>query len=148
MKIKIVYEKEKLMNQLMSNKVLLLLLISIVTIINVSNAQSFEIHKRGMLHETVFNTGDIGRPWVTGTLGDNTNVPLLEWPSYSRTVVNGISYDGQHNIIGAGIYLGANLDTIGGAGAAARIFSFCGGVGTGQRTRNCRKQMGVSSFYN
>ena len=118
------------MNQIMYNKSLLLLLMSIVMLVHVSKAQSYEIHKRGMLHQTVFNTGDIGRPWVTGTLGDNTNVPVFEWPPYSRTVVNGISYDGQHNIVGAGVYLGANFD--GQPGKDKRKYSICGGVGTGQ----------------
>ena len=117
------------MNQIINNKLLNFLLFSIVSLVNISNAQSFEIHNRGMLHETVFNTGDIGRPWVTGQLGDNTNVPLFEWPAYSRTVVKGISYDGQHNIVGAGVYIGANLE--GQSGKDKRIYSFCGGVGTG-----------------
>ncbi len=118
------------MNQLMCNKALLILLISIVALLNVSKAQDFKIHSRGMLHETIFNTGDIGRPWVTDQLGDKTNVPLMEWPSRSRTVVNGITYDGQHNLLGAGVYLGANLE--GQPGQDKRLWSFCGGVGTGQ----------------
>jgi len=92
------------------------------------NAQEYRIHSRGMLNETEFNTGDIGRPWVYDKVGDMTNVPLMEWPSRSRTVVNGITYDGQHNIIGAGLYLGANLDSQ--SGKQNRIYSFCGGVGT------------------
>lgn len=117
------------MNQMINNKLLNLLFFSIVSLVNTSNAQSFEIHSRGMLHETVFNTGDIGRPWVTGQLGDNTNVPLFEWPAYSRTVVQGVSYDGQHNIVGAGVYIGANLE--GQSGKDKRIYSFCGGIGTG-----------------
>lgn len=119
------------MNQLTSKKVLLLLFISILSLVGTTVAQEFKIHKRGMLHETIFNTGDIGRPWVNNGSGsgDKTNVPLMEWPSNSRTIVNGITYDGQHNILGAGVYLGANLD--GQPGQDKRIWAFCGGVGSG-----------------
>ncbi|MBD3291146.1 hypothetical protein GF337_20230, partial [candidate division KSB1 bacterium] len=49
----------------------------------------FKIHDRGMLHETVYNTGDIGRPWTTGEEGNKTNTPLMEWPSRSATIVQG-----------------------------------------------------------
>ncbi len=117
------------MKQLTYLKVLLFLFISVISMMDMAKAQDFMIHKRGMLHQTVFNTGDIARPWVTGTLGDRTNVPLMEWPAYSRTTVNGLTFDGQHNMIGAGVYLGANLE--GESGADKRIYSFCGGVGTG-----------------
>ena len=64
--------------------------------------------------------------------GDNTNVPLFEWPGNSATVTNGISYDGQHNIVGAGVYIGANPK--GQSGKDKRIYSFCGGVGSGTGT--------------
>lgn len=119
------------MNQLTSKKVLLLLFISILSLASNLLAQEFKIHKRGMLHETIFNTGDIGRPWVnnSGGSGDKTNVPLMEWPSNSRTIVNGITYDGQHNILGGGVYLGGNLE--GQPGQDKRIWSFCGAVGSG-----------------
>lgn len=117
------------MYQTMRKKALLVLMISILALLNVANAQEYKIHQRGMLHETVFNTGDIGRPWTNGSAGDRTNVPLMEWPSNSRTIVNGITYDGQHNIIGAGVYLGGNLE--GQRGDDKRIYSFCGGVGSG-----------------
>ena len=86
----------------------------------------FEIHNRGMLHETVFNTGEIGRGWHQGQAGNETNVPLMEWPGNSRTVVDGVPYDGQHNIIGGGVYIGASV-----VGDPARKFAFCGGVGSG-----------------
>ena len=114
------------MTRLMLNKILLILMVLIL--FSNLKAQEYQIHSRGMLNETVFNTGDIGRPWVTDKMGDKTNVPLFEWPSRSRTIVNNIQYDGQHNIVGAGVYIGANID--GQSGSDKRIFSFCGGVGT------------------
>ncbi|MDZ7373404.1 MAG: T9SS type A sorting domain-containing protein [candidate division KSB1 bacterium] len=92
-----------------------------------SQIREYRIHDRGMLHETVYNTGEIGRGWMTGEAGNKTSVPLMEWPSRSRTVVEGIEYSGQHNILGAGMYMAANLK--GRPGKSNRIYSFCGGVG-------------------
>lgn len=89
--------------------------------------REYRVHNRGMLHETVFNTGEIGRAWQTGEAGNKTTVPLFEWPPYSKTVLDGIEYDGQHNILGAGIYIGVNKD--GEPGEDNRIFALCGGVG-------------------
>lgn len=92
-------------------------------------AQSFEyrIHDRGMLHETVFNDGTIGRPWQTGEAGNRASTPTMEWPPYSSAVVSGIKYSGQHNILGAGMYMAANLD--GHPGKENRMYALCGGVG-------------------
>ncbi len=89
----------------------------------------FMIHSRGMLHETVFNSGDIGRPWTTGDEGNKTTTPLMEWPSRSATMVQGTRYSGQHNIIGAGVYMAANPD--GQPGMESRRYALCGAVGTG-----------------
>lgn len=89
----------------------------------------FKIHNRGMLHETVYNTGDIGRPWTTGEEGNKTNNPLMEWPSRSATVVQGTRYSGQHNLLGGGMYMAANYD--GKPGLENRVYALCGGVGTG-----------------
>ncbi|UCH62519.1 MAG: hypothetical protein JSU77_12070 [Fidelibacterota bacterium] len=93
------------------------------------NAQirEYRIHDRGMLHETVFNTGEIGRGWMTGEAGNKTSVPVFEWPSRSFTILEGIEYSGQHNILGAGVYIGANIDTL--PGEDNRLFALCGGVG-------------------
>ena len=89
--------------------------------------REYRIHNRGMLHQTVFNTGEIGRAWQTGEAGNRTSVPVFEWPPYSKTVLDGIEYDGQHNILGAGVYIGANKD--GEPGKDKRLFALCGGVG-------------------
>lgn len=89
--------------------------------------REYRIHDRGMLHETVFNTGEIGRAWQTGEAGNRTSVPLMEWPPYSKTILDGKEYDGQHNLIGAGVYIGANRDGL--PGKENRLFALCGGVG-------------------
>jgi hypothetical protein len=92
-------------------------------------AQSLDsrIHDRGTLHETVYNDGTIGRPWQTGEAGNRTTRPLMEWPSRSAVILDGIEYSGQHNLLGAGMYMAANLD--GKPGKPNRIYSLCGGVG-------------------
>ena len=94
-----------------------------------SQVREFRIHDRGMIHETVYNTGTIGRPWIVHAV---TNLPLMEWPPRSRTIIEGIEYDGHHNIYGAGIYVTANPK--GKSGRENRIFAFCGGIGTSTTT--------------
>ncbi|KAA3615267.1 MAG: T9SS C-terminal target domain-containing protein [Calditrichaeota bacterium] len=100
-----------------------------VTLLSLAQAQfrDFRVHDRGMLHETVFNTGEIGRGWETGEGGNVASKPVFEWPPYSRTIVDGIEYSGQHNMLGAGMYMAANLDGI--TGKENRIYALCGGVG-------------------
>lgn len=110
--------------------VLFLLFLLMPSFIFSQQSIKYEIHDRGMLHETLFNTGEIGRAWQTGPQGEKTDVPLMEWPGNSRVILNGTEYSGQHNIIGAGVYIAANPD--GKAGFSNRLFSFCGGVGASQ----------------
>lgn len=104
---------------------------SLIVTTTVLNAQilEFKIHDRGMLHETVYNTGDIGRPWTTGEDGNTTITPVMEWPSRSATIVDGTRYSGQHNLLGGGMYMAANLD--GSPGQINREYALCGAVGTG-----------------
>jgi hypothetical protein len=89
--------------------------------------QEYRIHDRGMLHQTVYNTGELGRPWATGSQGNQTSLPLMEWPSRSAVTLNNVPYSGQHNILGAGVHFAANPD--GSPGQANRQFAHCGGVG-------------------
>jgi hypothetical protein len=90
--------------------------------------REYRIHDRGMLHETVYNTGTIARGYQYGPAGEQTDVPLMEWPSRSRTVIDGIKYSGQHNTVGAGIYVSANIK--GNPGWDNRLFAVCGAAGT------------------
>lgn len=108
-------------------KILPMLLISCL---GFGQIREYRIHDRGMLHETVYNTGEIGRGWMTGEAGNKTAVPLFEWPSRSAVVLEGIEYSGQHNILGAGMYMAANFAAK--PGKSNRIYSFCGGVGASQ----------------
>ncbi len=90
--------------------------------------REYRIHDRGMLHETVYNTGTIARGYQYGQAGEQTDLPLMEWPSRSRTIIEGVEYSGQHNTIGGGVYISANIE--GKPGWLNRLFAFCGGVGT------------------
>ena len=111
----------------MNNKLkTVLLLFATFSLMN-GQIREYKIHNRGMLHETVFNTGEIGRAWATGEAGNVTNVPLMEWPPYSKAYVEGIEYSGQHNILGAGLYIAANVK--GNPGKDNRKYALCGGVG-------------------
>ena len=81
-------------------------------------------HRRGMLHETIYNTGEIGRSYDQGNLGIDQGYPSFEWPGRSEIVVDGVPYRGQNNSFGGGMYLAANSsDSIG------RVYAFCGAVG-------------------
>jgi len=100
-----------------------------------SGLRDYKIHDRGMIHETVYNDGCIGRSYIVHA---KTNLPLMEWPPRSRTTIQGQEYDGHHNIFGGGIYLSANekdkpgyLDAY---GNMIRRFAFCGAVGEGSVT--------------
>ena len=84
----------------------------------------FEIHSRGMLHETVFNTGEIGRAYHQGGAGNDTDVPMMEWPGNSAVTVDDIRYDGKHYTNGAGIYISAQLPD-----STERVHALQGGVG-------------------
>lgn len=97
-------------------------------IVGVTEAQvrRYEVHRRGMLHETVYNTGEIGRAYHQGQAGNATTVPLMEWPGFSATVVDDISYDGKHHILGGGIHISGDA-----ADTTQRMFAFCGAVGAG-----------------
>ena len=109
--------------------IFVLLMLLVLTTVAMSQLLEFRVHDRGMLHETVFNSGDIGRPWTTGDEGNKTNLPLMEWPSRSKTIVQGTVYSGQHNLLGGGMYMAANPDGL--QGMENRIYALCGGVGEG-----------------
>lgn len=109
-----------------TNKYILVFLIA-CSALSFAQVREYQIHKRGMLWQTVFNTGELGRAWMTGAEGNTTTVPLMEWPSRSASVLNGIEYSGQHNSIGAGVLIAGNIDSL--PGQANRLFAHCGAVG-------------------
>ncbi len=90
-----------------------------------AQSDDYRIHNRGMLHETLYNSGEIGRAYHQGQAGNQTSVPLMEWPGNSRAVVDGIEYDGMNNTLGGGVWIAADA-----ADSTRRMYAFCGGVGS------------------
>lgn len=98
--------------------------IILLLVILLSNAYSqlrdWRVHKRGMLHQTVYNTGELGRAYnAGGTIQPGT--PSMEWPPYSSMVLDRRNYPGQHNSFGSGIW-------IAGTRQSGRSYAYCGAV--------------------
>jgi hypothetical protein len=86
-----------------------------------SQQRDWRIHERGMLHQTVFNTGELGRVYnAEGTVPEG--MPSMEWPPYSRMILDRTNFPGQHNSFGSGIWLAGTRPEQG------RIFAHCGAV--------------------
>lgn len=102
------------------------------TLNSVTEAQQLrdkEYHTRGMLHETIYNTGEIGRAWFYGSGTDETSDPLMEWPGGSATIIDGIRYPGHHNSIGGGVHISANYAGANPFDTSARLYAFSGSAG-------------------
>jgi hypothetical protein len=94
-------------------------------------SRSYLIHNRGMLHQTVYNTGELGRAYDNSALKLVPGEPSFEWPgnfasgasSNFVTIVDGQQYAGHNNSYGGGVHIAA--DRVGGL---TRLYSFCGGL--------------------
>jgi hypothetical protein len=85
--------------------------------------KDYLVHKRGMLHQTVYNTGELGRKYVTSNASTELGIPSFEWPGNSATIVDGKQYTGQHNSYGGGVQISADrIDS------TNRLYAFCGGM--------------------
>jgi hypothetical protein len=85
--------------------------------------RKYAVHQRGMLHETIYNTGEIGRTYDQGDAGITKGFPSFEWPGNSAFTVDGKYYSGQHNSFGGGMQLAATRrDTV------ARLYAYCGAI--------------------
>ena len=72
-----------------ATKYLSILALAIVSSVPLAaQTRSSAIHTRGMLHETLFNTGEIGRSYTQGNAGNATAVPLMEWPGRSKVTID------------------------------------------------------------
>ena len=69
-----------------------------------------QTHTRSMLHQTVYNTGELGRAFDGGQTGMTAGFSSMEWPPNSRLIINKREYAGQHNSMGGGLYLAGALD--------------------------------------
>lgn len=82
--------------------------------------RQWQVHRRGLLHQTIFNTGELGRPYSAGgTVPEGR--PSLEWPPNSRIILERRNYPGHHNSFGSGIWLAATTPS-------GRQYAFCGAV--------------------
>ena len=88
-----------------------------------SQSRDYRIHSRGMLHQTVFNTGEIGRAYDNGTSGIIQGFPSMEWPPNSYKIIDRTVYSGQHNSFGGGLWVAGTRNTV-------RQYEFCGAVST------------------
>ena len=87
--------------------------------------RAYEIHRRGMLHQTVFNTGELGRAYDQGRGGSTPGLPSLEYPGKASVIIDAIQYNGQYNSFGGGIHAAANP-----ADTTVRLYAFCGAAGS------------------
>ena len=101
--------------------VLLLLTLGIAAAF--SQLRDFRVHKRSMLHETVYNTGELGRAFDRGDAGVTDGIPSMEWPPNSRVILDRIEYAGQHNALGGGLW-------IAGTSHGVRQYCYCGAIST------------------
>jgi len=83
-----------------------------------AQVRDWEVHRRGLLHQSVYNTGELGRAYNAGGTVQASS-PSMEWPPNSRMVLDRVNYPGQHNSFGSGIW-------IAGTRPQGRIYAFCG----------------------
>ncbi|MBN1349956.1 T9SS C-terminal target domain-containing protein [candidate division KSB1 bacterium] len=98
--------------------------IILLLIVLISNAytqmRDWRVHRRGLLHQNVYNTGELGRAYnAAGTIQSGSS--SMEWPPYSTMVLDRRNYPGQHNSFGSGIWLA-------GTRSGSRSYAFCGAV--------------------
>ncbi len=92
--------------------------------------QAFEIMDRGMLWQTVYNSGMISQAWNNSI--KKTDLPFFQWPARSKFTYNSIEYSGMQNSFGGAVYMSANLPGLWGVEKGTnRMASFAGGIGKG-----------------
>jgi hypothetical protein len=87
----------------------------------IAQIRDYRIHQRGMLHQTVYNTGELGRAYDNGVGGMVQGFSSMEWPPNSQVVLNRTLYAGQHNSFGGGLW-------IAGTRPGGRQYMYCGAV--------------------
>ncbi len=121
-----------------------LALLAVASLPGFSQVREYFVMDRGMLWETVYNTGVISRPWANRGNEDGTVIlPQFEWPGNSATITEGIEYYGQHNSKGQGMWIVASPADPAKWDIDNRLFAFCGAIGEGDNPFNA---IGVYSF--
>ncbi|MCX6138689.1 MAG: hypothetical protein NTV54_14485 [Ignavibacteriales bacterium] len=85
--------------------------------------KDYLIQKRGMLNQTMYNTGELGRKYVTSNANTELGIPSFEWPANSATIVDTKQYTGQHNSYGGGVQISADR-----VDSTQRLYAYCGGL--------------------
>lgn len=75
--------------------------------------RDFRTHTRGMLWQTVFNTGELGRGYDDGASGSRAEYRSLEWPGNSGFAVGNQQYHGFYNSFGGGIWIAGDTGRAG-----------------------------------
>ncbi|MGH7492784.1 MAG: T9SS type A sorting domain-containing protein [bacterium] len=100
----------------------IILLLVVFFSMGYSQQRDWRAHRRGLLHQNVFNTGELGRAYnAGGTVQAGSS--SMEWPPHSSMVLDRVNYPGQHNSFGSGIW-------IAGTRPSGRSYTFCGAVST------------------
>lgn len=99
-----------------------------------SQRRDWRVHRRGLLHQAVYNTGELGRAYNSGGTVQLSS-PSMEWPPNSRLILDRNIYPGQHNSFGSGIW-------IGGTRPDGRVYAFCGAV-----SNSSGKTVSVAGVY-
>ncbi len=98
-------------------------IVSLLLVVLLSTAFSqrdWRVHRRGLLHQTVYNTGELGRAYnAGGTIQEG--FPSMEWPPSSFMILDRTRYPGQHNSLGSGIWLAGTRPN-------GRLYALCGAV--------------------
>jgi hypothetical protein len=82
--------------------------------------RDWRVHSRGLLHQSVFNTGELGRPYSAGgTITEGR--PSMEWPPHSRLILDRQNFPGYHNSFGSGVW-------IAGTRSDGRRYAFSGAI--------------------
>ena len=82
--------------------------------------RDYIIQDRGMLHQSEYNTGELGRGYDDGSTKSVIGIPSFEWPANSAVFLTQ-QYNGQYNSFGAGLYLSGTIGS-----TATRIGAQCG----------------------
>ena len=90
-----------------------LLVLALSTVASAQLTRDYRTHTRGMLWQTVFNTGEIGRAYDDGASGSLPDNHSMEWPGNSAFRLGEEKFDGFYNAFGGGIWIGADTGKVG-----------------------------------
>jgi hypothetical protein len=98
------------------------------------NSQQLQVHERGMLHQTIFNDGSLGRYLDAGKTPAIVGQPSFEWPSnfgygiYLKSDQQ-VPYAGYYNSFGGGFYIAADTAVLKPSMGknSPRVWVACGG---------------------